>query len=335
MTGVAADILTGWLGSGKTTLLRHVLAHGLDGRRIAVVMNELGEIGIDGKVLTGLPSVERMVELNSGCICCSVGAQFGMAIQDILRTLQPHLVILETTGVAEPEPLIQVVKESGLALDAVITVVDALNLEACLAQGPSARHQIEAADFLVLNKTDLVERSALRRAANRLRRFNPRAVLEATVHGRVENDLLFATSVGRARRLARMEKPGEGAASGRGHLEADRMQAFFHAGEPGECFERARFERFLARLPAEIYRAKGIVRLEGETRAWLFHFTCGRYDLEPFPEGMTSPATSQAVFLGRGAARHEARVLKHLARCRPAPPRLPRWLGEPGKGPAA
>jgi len=316
MTGVAADILTGWLGSGKTTLLRHVLAHGLDGRRVAVVMNELGEIGIDGKVLTGLPSVERMVELNSGCICCSVGAQFGMAVQDILRTIQPHLVILETTGVAEPEPLIQVVKESGLALDAVITVVDALNLDACLAQGPAVRRQIEAADFLVLNKADLVEERPLRRARNRLRRFNPRAVLETTVQGRVENDLLFATGVGRARRLARADSREGSPPSGHGHLEAGGMEAFFHAGEPGERFERERFERFLARLPAEIYRAKGIVRLAGETRAWLFHFTCGRYGLEPFPAGMTPPATNQAVFLGRGAARHEARVLKRLARCR-------------------
>ena len=72
MRTVAVDILTGFLGSGKTTLLGHVLAHGLRGKPVAVIMNEIGEVGIDGRVITGLANVEKMVELSSGCICCSI-----------------------------------------------------------------------------------------------------------------------------------------------------------------------------------------------------------------------------------------------------------------------
>ena len=89
MSAVAVDILTGFLGSGKTTLLRHVLDHGLKGKPVAVVMNEIGEVGIDGKVVTGLSNVEKMVELSSGWICCTIDDyRFDLAIQEIVDTVK-------------------------------------------------------------------------------------------------------------------------------------------------------------------------------------------------------------------------------------------------------
>jgi len=151
-------------GSGKTTLLRHVLDHGLQGKPVAVIMNEIGEIGIDGTVVTGLSAVEKMVELSSGCICCSIDDyRFDLAIQEIVDTARPHLIIIESTGLADPEPLAYRVKNSGLGLDAVITVVDAANVDRALAETSVARAQIEAADFVVVNKLDLVDEKALAR----------------------------------------------------------------------------------------------------------------------------------------------------------------------------
>src|SRR5262252_5966199 len=149
---VAVDVLTGFLGSGKTTLLSHVLAHGLAGKRVALVVNEIGEIGIDGKVVTGLEYVEKMVELSSGCICCSIDEyRFDLAIQEIIETVHPHLIIIESTGLADPEPLAYRVKNAGLNLDAIITVVDAENVERFLKETEVATAQITAADFLVVN----------------------------------------------------------------------------------------------------------------------------------------------------------------------------------------
>src|SRR5919204_541143 len=175
MRTVAVDILTGFLGSGKTTLLRHVLAHGLGGKPVAIVMNEIGEVGIDGKVVTGLANVEKMVELSSGCICCSIDDyRFDLAIQEIIDTAQPHLVIIESTGLADPEPLAYRVKNAGLGLDAIITVVDAANVERQLAETAVARAQIEAADFLVVNKLDLIDAPALPRLERRLPQLKPR-----------------------------------------------------------------------------------------------------------------------------------------------------------------
>ena len=90
---VAVDIVSGFLGSGKTSLLRHVLAGGLRDARVAVVMNEIGEIGIDGRVLTGLGGIEKLVELSSGCICCSIDEyRFDVAIQDLVETARPDLI---------------------------------------------------------------------------------------------------------------------------------------------------------------------------------------------------------------------------------------------------
>src|SRR4029450_11597178 len=99
----AVDILTGFLGSGKTTLLRHVLDHGLRGKPVAVIMNEIGEIGMEGRVITGLWAVEQMVELSSGCICCTIDDyRFDLAVQGIVETARPHLIIIEANGVAAP-----------------------------------------------------------------------------------------------------------------------------------------------------------------------------------------------------------------------------------------
>src|SRR3989454_7967032 len=196
MRTVAVDILTGFLGSGKTTLLRHVLTHGLAGKPVAVIMNEIGEVGIDGRVVTALANVEKMVELTSGCICCSIDDyRFDLAIQEIIETAKPHLVIIESTGLADPEPLAYRVKSAGLGLDAVITVVDAANVGRHLAETEVARAQIEAADFLVVNKVDLAEPADLARLEKRLARMNSRAERFRTVRGAIDSELLFATGV--------------------------------------------------------------------------------------------------------------------------------------------
>mgnify|MGYP003694022087 CR=1 FL=1 len=127
---VAVDVLTGFLGSGKTTLLSPRARARARGKRVAVVMNEIGDVGIDGRVVTGLDYVEKMVELSSGCICCSIDEyRFDLAIQEIIETVAADLIVIESTGLADPEPLAYRVKNAGLRLDAIITVVDAANVD--------------------------------------------------------------------------------------------------------------------------------------------------------------------------------------------------------------
>jgi G3E family GTPase len=313
---VAVDVVTGFLGSGKTTLLRHVLAHGLRGKPVALIVNEIGEIGIDGQVITGLNHVEKMVELSSGCICCSIeDYKFDLAIQEIIETVHPHLIIIETTGLADPDPLAYRVKSAGLHLDAVITVVDALNVERFLRETEVAEAQIAAADFLVVNKTDLVGPRDVARLRRRLRRRNPRALQIESIRGAIDSEVLFATGVAGYRERARGERHGGVAptamAAGE-HLAHDGFGSFLYRSEVE--LDQPAFERVLERLPDAVIRAKGIVRFAGRDWHCLFNLTCGRTELAwlKLPD---EHRENQAVFIGRDLERHRAGILEALSRC--------------------
>jgi len=305
MSTIACDIVTGFLGSGKTTLLKHVLQHGLQGRKVAIVMNELGDVGIDGRVLTGFSAVEKMVEVDSGCICCSVTLQFTVAIHEIVQAVRPQIIILETTGVADPEPLIHQAAQAGLALDAVIAVVDAAEVLALDKKAHVVRRQVEAADFVVINKVDLVDEKQLGKVRKWVEKRNRRALVFETTRGAVPSDLLFGTSVGRLRAEA-------AAGPGHNHLAEDGISAF--VVESAHRLERKKFEKLLRGLPDDVYRAKGVVRFTDGPAAQIFNFTCGRYDFDLFPLD-ASEARTQAVFIGRDMESHRPRIVKDLARC--------------------
>jgi G3E family GTPase len=309
VTTVAVDILTGFLGSGKTTLLRHVLDHGLKGKPVAVIMNEIGEIGIDGKVVTGLSNVEKMVELSSGCICCSIDDyRFDLAIQEIVDTVRPHVIIIESTGLADPEPLVYRVKTAGLGLDAIITVVDAAHVDRELAETEVAAAQIAAADFLVVNKLDLVGDRELAGVEKRLAKLNPRAERFRTVRGAIDSELLFATGVATYRERARTTSA---------HLHTDGIGSFLY--RTPHPLDQDRFARVLDRLPRAILRAKGLVRFAGRDWQGLFNFTCGRHELAWVK--LPNVVETQAVFIGREVDRHADEIRAALAACeRPEDP---------------
>jgi cobalamin biosynthesis protein CobW len=303
VSAVAVDILTGFLGSGKTTLLRHVLDHGLKGKPVAVVMNEIGEVGIDGKVVTGLSNVEKMVELSSGCICCTIDDyRFDLAIQEIVDTVKPHVIIIESTGLADPEPLAYRVKTAGLGLDAVITVVDAANVDRQLAETEVATSQIQAADFLVVNKLDLVDERAAAAVEKRLAKMNPRAERFHTVRGAIDSDLLFATGVATYRERARTASA---------HLHHDGIGSFLY--RTPHPLDQERFARVLDRLPKSVLRAKGVVRFAGRDWQGLFNYTCGRHELAWVK--LPNVEETQAVFIGRDIDKHAEQIRAALAAC--------------------
>ena len=326
MKPVPVDVVTGFLGAGKTTLLQAVLDGALAGERVAVVMNEIGDVSIDGRVIRGLEHVETMVELENGCICCSIDDfRFDAAVQEVVQRTDPTLIVLETTGAADPEPLRERLRRAGLPLDAVITVVDAANIERALRETSVARSQVRAADFLLLNKVDLVDETTLLRLERRLRGLNGRALALRCERGRVAADLLFATAAKRLRpahpagagaeeRPATDASPLRASASGKGHGHAsDCLSAFSWRGA---CeLDQARFERFLGNLPSNIYRAKGFVRFGARDWPCLFSYTCGRYELNWIQlKGFGDLA--EAVFIGRSAERTREAIVQALEACR-------------------
>src|SRR5215469_15260517 len=223
---VPCTIVTGFLGAGKTTLIRHVLAHA-NGRRLAVIVNEFGDVGIDGEILKGCGDEacpqENIVELANGCLCCTVADDFVPALDTILarKPMVEHIVI-ETSGLALPKPLVQAFHwpaiKSRVTVDGVVAVVDgaalahgqvAADLDALARQrGADAaldhddpieevfEDQIACADLVVLNKRDLIDRDGLDKAVAAVARALPRAVKVVTVaDGKVDPGALLGLGV--------------------------------------------------------------------------------------------------------------------------------------------
>lgn len=219
---VPVTIVTGFLGAGKTTLIRHVLQNAGD-RQLALIINEFGDVGVDGEILRscGIENCpeENIVELANGCLCCTVADDFAPAIEALLaHERRPDHIIVETSGLALPKPLIKAFDwpaiRSRLTVDGVIAVVDGAalaagrfadnpeKLKAQRDQDPALDHdnpleevfedQLLCADLVILNKTDLLDEAALARAMGEIAATLPRAVkIVSAREGRVDPKVLL------------------------------------------------------------------------------------------------------------------------------------------------
>jgi G3E family GTPase len=287
-------IITGYLGSGKTSLLRHLIES--SGGRLAVLMNEFGELAIDSRVVAGKNI--RIAELSGGCVCCSLVGEFESAIKEIIETVHPDEIIVETTGLAEPDALLFDIRENlpELLLNAVVTVVDADATHRFPSIGHTGRVQIEMADLILLNKVDLVSEEGIDGIQGRLKEINPSAPIIETVRCRVDPRLIFG-QIPRRERIS--PDPAE-------HEHA--MASFQVLLE--KPLDRGRFEKAVGDLPDRIYRAKGFV-LFPEGR-FLFNFVAGRHDLEAAPD---DAGPLGIVFIGEEIAALEPDIRKRLERC--------------------
>src|SRR5881392_90135 len=197
MARIPITLITGPLGSGKTTLLRHILA--VQPGKVAIVMNEFGEIAIDTKVIEG-KSV-RIAELGGGCVCCSLLGEFEAAVNEIIQRVDPDIIVV-TTGLAEPEALAFNIQEAlpQCRLDGVVSVIDADMLIRFPELGHTTRLQIEGADILLLNKIDLIEPLQIDPLETKLREITLTAAIVRTERCRVDPELLFG--IGRERKIA-------------------------------------------------------------------------------------------------------------------------------------
>ena len=328
---IPATIVTGFLGSGKTTLLRHLLRNA-QGRRIAVIVNEFGEMGVDGELLracgigcdeTGA-SDGRLFELANGCLCCTVQEEFAPVMEQ-LAARREHIdhLLIETSGLALPKPLVQAFQwpalRNAFTVDAVITVVDAPAVsQGRFADNPQAvdaqrraddnldhesplaelfEDQLASADLVIVHKTDAVGANALQQVLEELRRHTGAGVKQVLAqHGRIDPGLLLG--LGRA-----VEDSIDQRKTHHDDEEDHDHEAFDSISLRVQAGDRA---RLLAALRAlvdrhEIYRAKGFVALPGATMRLVVQGVGGRFD-SYFDRawGAQEVRESRIVFIGRG-----------------------------------
>jgi G3E family GTPase len=314
-------IVTGFLGAGKTTLLNRILT-AEHGRRIAVVVNEFGEVGIDHHLL--IASDQQVIQMNNGCICCTVRG-------DLLRSffeLAEHrgkfdTVIIETTGLAEPGPVAQTLYaderiRNEFILDGVITVVDAKHIAAQLDESVEASEQIAFADLVVLNKTDLATAEELDRVEQQIGRLNKIAKICRTKNSEFDLDTVFTLqSADLEQRLGPAVAPDHdehdhdhehGHGDGRGHnhhahhnhLSGIMTVCIVEPGELDGMKLSVWFRSQIAAFGSNLLRMKGILNLRGDADQFLFQGV--RMEFEGRPGRAWSAGEeriNRLVFIGR------------------------------------
>jgi G3E family GTPase len=328
MATIPVTVLTGFLGAGKTTLLNRLLREA-NGKRYAVIVNEYGEIGIDGDLVVG--AEEEVYELNNGCVCCKLRGDLVRVVSNLVR--RPggfDGILIETTGLADPAPVAQTFQLDDLLrqhtrLDSVICVADARHLPMQLSSTPEAALQLAQADMVLLNKSDLADEAMLAAAERAVAEVNPTAELRRVVRGELPlSQLLDRGAFDNARlRLPSLGlgKPASGSSphgyrpvdAGRHSVGVSSVSISFN-----RPFERTRFLPWLQRLViehgADLLRAKGILAFSGEPRRFVFqavHMTVDSGMGRVWAAG--EAVESKLVFIGRRL--DESTLREELVHC--------------------
>lgn len=284
-------IVTGFLGSGKTTLLNHILA-GEHGLRIAVMVNELGEIGIDGDLIVA--SGNTTLELANGCICCSLNNDL---IDGIFRVLErqreiDHLVV-ETTGLADPLPIILTFLRSEfrdrVRIDLIVAIADAANFSLGLFDSNAAYNQLRYADVILLNKSDLACDENLHSLEVKIRGIRADARIIRTSHSAVPLDLILGASLFQ-------QDPYAADTAAHRHLTDDRFGSVSFASD--QPFAIQKFQDFLNwQLPDEVFRGKGILWIDETDKQYIFHLVGRRFTLDE--REWIGPKKNRLVLIGQ------------------------------------
>ena len=273
---IPVTVLTGFLGAGKTTLLNRILKED-HGRRIAVIENEFGEVGVDSEIIE--KSDEQIVEMNNGCICCTVRGDLIRILGDLKAKrdggkLKFDRVVIETTGMADPGPVAQTFftdEEIGnyYLLDSILTVVDAKHAPKQLDEFHEAQEQVGFADRILMSKTDLVSEGEVESLSKRLKRMNPRAPVKKVHFGEAKIEEILDIRGFNLNAILELDPEFLTDSS---HEHHDEVESFvFKSDKP---FDGAKLEQFLSGMiqvyGPDLLRYKGVLWMKGKKERVVF-----------------------------------------------------------------
>jgi len=300
---IPVTLVTGFLGSGKTTLLNRILSEH-HGHRFAVIVNEIGQIGIDNELIVNVE--EEVMEMTNGCLCCTVREDLLVALKKLLQSRKKgearfEGLLIETTGLANPGPIIQTffldeTIQTYYELDGIVTVVDAYHIQQHFEKGMEAEEQVAFADLIILNKQDLVTTSQLEEVKYQIQSLNPTAQIVPTVNSEIDFSLLFGIQTFRTRDTldVRPHFPKE-------HLTG--VQSFVLREE--RPIDMVKLNHWMTAVVSELgeylYRYKGIIAAQGMDRRVVFQgvhtLFAASYDR---PWKQEEERKSEVVFIGKG-----------------------------------
>lgn len=299
---VHAYIVTGFLGAGKTTVLTHIIKEHFFNKKVAIIVNEFGKVGIDGEVLRNVHT--QVLEIQQGCICCQLLDDFNKGITEIVKRYNPEVIFIETSGVSEPVPIFASLKMHKISVDGVICVVDAQNFDS-YKQETSAKKQIGGANIIVLNKCEQIQKEQIKAVEKELIEIKNRYDVKI---GQTQHKL-FRSYYLECAKDAKVDKKifeisdmlDPKAIEQNGELQIPHSHGVKDAIEKKICYIKdgttfEQIETLFGMLPKDLYRAKGVVKLKDFEKPQLINYAFGSYtheDLKSYNK------ESVIVFIGR------------------------------------